>query len=326
MHLALLHGKYGYVDDNGKVRVPIVFDDLQGFYGGKAVAIGKRSGKYGAIGQDGQLVLPFVYEGLDWLVPEGEKPPASASPELRAKYQGRWGTLGLDGQWHIAPTFEGLGAMGKNGWIVAWQGGKLGYVDRQGQWKIPPRFDNALPFDSGNQRSFAALQSEPGNRHQHTLRWGLIDEKGNWVRQPAFAYPPETGKFTPFGVAAVEMAPGSKPAGCFAPCCCQGLIDGNGKWVVPPVFSSIRVYDWQAHQYKPPYVDADYWTPGRNAIYGNKLYPNGKIEYGTYQRNICGVQVGFNQKDLIASFADQLRAKRACASQGLDEVLQGVLP
>jgi hypothetical protein len=332
-HRARLGRKYGYVDDDGNVVVPFEFEELDfpSEKTGETMMIGKKNGKFGAIGQDGQVAIPFIYEGLSWLAPEGEKPLASGKSWFRAEYQGRFGTLGQDGKWDIAPKFEGLGKVGNNGWIVAeqgcdyatGQGCKIGYVDGQGQWKIPPRFDDAKPFVSGNQRSFAALRIKPGCLYQYCLRWGIIDEKGNWVLKPAFAYPPAYNKFTPFGVAAVQVAPDAKqPAGCFFPCCCQGLVDKNGKWVVPPVFGSIQAYAWARD--KTPYVEAEYMTPGHNTIYGNRLYPDGKIEYGTYQREICGVQVNFDKNDHIATIADKIRASRACARQGMEGVLQGL--
>jgi hypothetical protein len=311
-HYALLDGKYGYVDDDGNVVVPFEYDELDRFFGQKKMAAGKKHGKFGVIGQDGQVVIPFVYAWLSAPLPRNSK---GQPYYFQAKYQGKYGLLGLDGQWRVPPQFDFVYNIGKNGWAPARLNGETGYIDGQGHWTITPRFADAMPFDSGNQRSFAAILQTTPQDPQGTLVWGMIDTKGNWVVQPMFSRPPGIEKFTPSGVAAVVLVKSAKPANCFGSDC-EGLIDANGKWVVPPIFTSIDDQGWKEGHYKTPYVEAEYWTPGGYIISGNKLYPNGRIEYGTYKKSVCGAEVEFDEKDRI-TLSGRIHAAGACASRGL---------
>ena len=63
MARAELNGKIGYIDRNGDVVIPLIYDDLELFY--NDIARAQFNGKYGFIDRKGNVVIPFEYDGLD---------------------------------------------------------------------------------------------------------------------------------------------------------------------------------------------------------------------------------------------------------------------
>jgi len=108
--------KFGYLGTDGRIAIPLRFDEAGEFSEGLAVVAMQRSARpdddgelsdyvYGAIDVKGRVVVPLVYAGLS--------------------------------------TFrDGLAAFRRDG-------GKWGYLDRHGREVIPARFDRARPFFDG---------------------------------------------------------------------------------------------------------------------------------------------------------------------------------
>lgn len=55
------HGdKEGYLDPQGEVAIPFLYESVRSFSGGLAAA--KQNGKWGYLNRDGRLVIPFVFD------------------------------------------------------------------------------------------------------------------------------------------------------------------------------------------------------------------------------------------------------------------------
>lgn len=53
------NGKYGYIDTNGKLAIPAIYDRADNFINGGAIV--QKDGKYGVINTNGNVLLPFEY-------------------------------------------------------------------------------------------------------------------------------------------------------------------------------------------------------------------------------------------------------------------------
>ena len=53
-------GKYGFVNPNGDVVIPVQYDKVRYFNNGSCCAL--KDGKYGYIDKQGNTIIPFVYD------------------------------------------------------------------------------------------------------------------------------------------------------------------------------------------------------------------------------------------------------------------------
>ena len=54
------YGKYGFIDQTGKVVIPLKYDDA--LYFNEGLASVKRNGKWGFIDKDGKVMIPLKYD------------------------------------------------------------------------------------------------------------------------------------------------------------------------------------------------------------------------------------------------------------------------
>ena len=57
------NGKWGFIDNTGKVVVPLNYDDAGSFSEGLALV--SRNGKYGFVDKTGKVVIPLKYDKAD---------------------------------------------------------------------------------------------------------------------------------------------------------------------------------------------------------------------------------------------------------------------
>ena len=57
------NGKYGYIDNNGNIQIPIMYDNIYNFENG--ITIAKLNGQYGAIDINNNVVIPFGLPYVD---------------------------------------------------------------------------------------------------------------------------------------------------------------------------------------------------------------------------------------------------------------------
>ncbi|HZG17924.1 MAG TPA: SEL1-like repeat protein [Candidatus Bathyarchaeia archaeon] len=88
-------GKYGYVNQSGKIVIPLVWDDAYDFEYGSSLAIVKQNDTFGLIDINGNIVIPTQYEEIEAL---------DYSGDFTAKKDGKWGVL--DSKGDVAIPFE----------------------------------------------------------------------------------------------------------------------------------------------------------------------------------------------------------------------------
>jgi hypothetical protein len=91
-----LDGKYGFVDRNGKVIIPIIYQSVRDFFNGLASA--QLNDKWGFIDRFGKEVIPFIYEAEGHFYSE-------FSP---AKLNGKAGLINNKGKEIIPFKYDGV--------------------------------------------------------------------------------------------------------------------------------------------------------------------------------------------------------------------------
>lgn len=171
------YGKYGYVNQAGKLAIAPQFDSAREFVDG--VGIVKVNQKWGAIDLQGKTIVPIQYEQVG-VFSEGLAP---------VRVNGKWGFVNSNGEMTIPAKYdevgrdyaatnekvfsEGLASVKQNGKLEfidghVKQNGKWGFIDRNGKQVIPFRFDEVTAFSGG----IASVKYGKYN--------GTIDTAGKW--------------------------------------------------------------------------------------------------------------------------------------------------
>lgn len=140
-------GKCGFIDEQGKIVVPLSYAFAKPFSEGlAAVAKGRwiseteLDGSYGFVDRDGKEVVPFEYDDVCYF-----------SGGIAAVHiNGKWGGVDRSGKMVIKPQFDdsfyfssdwAVAGIKKNGVL------RFGYVDKKGKVTLPCQYDAALDFD-----------------------------------------------------------------------------------------------------------------------------------------------------------------------------------
>jgi hypothetical protein len=134
---------------------------------------------------------------------------------------GQCGVINEKGEWVVGPAFDRIGDFAPNGRAVAIKRQRPGVIDTRGEWVIEPGFDRV-------DEEWSAGLIKVGRRQRTGLLYGLADEAGRLVVEPAFRM---IQAFGPNGL-----------AGACDPEDRCGFIDTKGDWVVPPVFDQVETF------------------------------------------------------------------------------------
>jgi hypothetical protein len=151
------NGKFGYIDQTGRVVIAPQYETTYGFSEGLAAV--KLNGKYGYIDATGRLVIPAQFEdtymfseGLAWV-----------------KVNGQYAWIDRTGKVVIPPqAFEAVAVGFSDGMLAVKRGGKWGFMDRTGRVRIEPRFDKQAKFRYG------VAQVHLDHKHSYIDREGRV--------------------------------------------------------------------------------------------------------------------------------------------------------
>ena len=160
-----LKGKWGYVDKKGKEVIPFQYDDAYSFSEGLArVRLKDKSGVYktGFINKKGEVVIQLKYDG--WC-------------DYYEGFKGGLAIVGLNGKYgYVGKSGEEVTEVKYNYCRVVEEGlalvrlyDKCGFVNEEGKEIIPLIYDDAYSFSEG----LAAVKLND--------KWGFIDKMGNEV-------------------------------------------------------------------------------------------------------------------------------------------------
>ncbi|MCL2638026.1 MAG: WG repeat-containing protein [Oscillospiraceae bacterium] len=205
--------KYGHINKNGEIVVPLIYDDAGDFFGGVAqVAL---DGKSGFVNTSGEVIIPIIYDFEGWL-DWGEV----FHEDLAAvSIDGKWGFIDRSGEVIIPLEFDGAqqfyeglagvqrdgywGFVNKSGEVVVdfeyarvndfehgvsvvqkgapqvtgdeWTTWKSGLINREGEVLLPAEYDLIHYYGEG---LFSVLI---GNRGPQIGKWGFADTSGEIV-------------------------------------------------------------------------------------------------------------------------------------------------
>ena len=225
----------GYIDRTGRLVIPPQFSgeggvSERGFSEGlAAVKVYKdQADKWGYIDKSGKYVIAPQFAAAGPFS-EGRAMVGIAEPYWSIDY--KWGFIDRKGQWIAKPQYQSVNAFSE-GLAPVMMNGKVGFIDLKGQIAIKPQFDpdgtggcvqdgrvGASRFSDG----LAAVQLRS---NEWGKEWGFINQRGDWVIQPAFACA------APFreGLALVGVR---DDQGAWS----YGYIDKTGTMVIKPQFS-----------------------------------------------------------------------------------------
>ena len=208
------HGKWGFIDKNGKLVIDYKYDEsiftgagppeeVMQFqpYGFLEERVPVRlNKKFGFIDTKGKAITDFIFDFVDYF-----------HFGLAGVYSGeKAGIINKNGKYVLPLEYDEIGII-TNSLISVSKNGKYGYIDHSGKIVIPLQFDAAESFLAG--RGKIGRKDFKGN-----LKFGYIDSSGNQIVKPIY----DNGyTFDSKGYAIVEI--GNK----------SGVIDTNGKYAIP---------------------------------------------------------------------------------------------
>lgn len=203
------HGRTGYIDVQGKIRIPLCYEAAGDFSEG--VAAFERDKLWGYMDKSGSAVIaprfPWAEkfsEGLAFVQASGSQ----------LGYDGKWGYVDHNGAFIVPAIYQGQSsdedvAAFRDGRALVYTGEAYGYIDRNGKEVIPPRYRYASAFADG-----LAVVTED-ERMEH---WGAITRSGEW------AVPPTVPWLSSFSEG---LAAAGRSSNC-------GFVDHKGEMILHP--------------------------------------------------------------------------------------------
>lgn len=227
-------GRMGFVDAQGRLRIPLRYNYVIGFSGNGLSQAG-LDGKHGWIDYSGTEVIPLQYEDA-WDFREGL---AAVRVGSRWHYIDVYGRRAFPKDFAKTYCFSG----GLSSFMT--ENGKWGFIDRLGNIVIQPKWDEVRSFQEG----LSAVTIDK--------KWGYINRRGELLIEMQFDYAWEFsggvavvckkdiegdkfGLINKSGKIVVDYR--FKIFGCFREGLARaslddkhyGFIDTNGEWVIQP--------------------------------------------------------------------------------------------
>lgn len=129
------NGKFGYVNRNGEVMIPFIYDSASDFEEGLAVI--HKNEKAGVIDKTGKEVIPAEYDDISWVADNGL---------IFTCLSGNWRIANRAGEYISRYVFDDIGDFNHSRAYVR-KGRKCGFIDRECKIVIPIEFDDATSFN-----------------------------------------------------------------------------------------------------------------------------------------------------------------------------------
>jgi len=186
---------FGYINELGDTLIPFIYDGLEDFNDGLAVA--ERNGNFGYINKSGEGIINFDLEdaesfkngraiikrgGLYYVINRTGTIISSAYYGISDFNEGlaivksgefTYGAIDKNGKEEIPFQYQRMGEFSE-GLSAAQKNNNFGYVDSKGLPTIPFMFQWAEKFSNGRARV------------QYNNKYGVIDKKGDFVIRPIY--------------------------------------------------------------------------------------------------------------------------------------------
>jgi len=162
------HGKYGIVDKDLILRVPVALDDIDLIYkhSGRGLARVRYGNKFGYISsKTGEIVIPFLYD-------DTQKPSLG---RYWVKKGNKWGCINKKGETIIPFLYDYAGRFMDENRASVSINGKFGHIDTTGKITTPIIYQSASYFKHG----VAMVQLDD--------KYGYIDTTGKVITKTWFS-------------------------------------------------------------------------------------------------------------------------------------------
>lgn len=149
----------GFIDKNGDVIIPIIYQDAKGFGMGNLAAV-KKNGKWGFVDRKNNLIIPFKYDDTQGFF---EKRAA-------VKLDNKWGFIDEKGDLVVKNVYEYVFSFNEMRAIV-FNRGKYGFIDYYGNEIVEPQYDDITNFNAG------ICVATKDSKKYYVDRWGNKIEK-----------------------------------------------------------------------------------------------------------------------------------------------------
>ena len=129
--------RWGFVDRDGKLVIPAVFDTAEQFSEGLACV--SEVGRYGFINGWGQYMVH----------PQYSKARSFSEGRAAVVFSTKWGYIDHSDRYVVHPNYDDCGDFSEGFAAVLWRG-RWGYIDKQGRFAVTPRFVEARKFLGGS--------------------------------------------------------------------------------------------------------------------------------------------------------------------------------
>ena len=140
-----IRGKWGFIDHQEKLVVQPVYDQVENFSNGMAIV--KRDGLSGLIDANGKLLLPIRYDDIT----------VNSSNRFMLRQGEAYGIADESGRIIISPRYDAVTDPG-NGYIIVARDGKFGALTLKGVSTIPMIYDGLI-FDTHHKHFVAQKRS-----------------------------------------------------------------------------------------------------------------------------------------------------------------------
>ncbi|MEI6510180.1 MAG: WG repeat-containing protein [bacterium] len=212
------NGKWGYIDDSGRMLLPPQYDQALDFSEGLAGVQAGDSFDYIDVYGDKIFGSSYFYQEVGYFE-DGLAPVLATVQDLgnRFGFIDKAGRRVIDLNFIEALDFsEGRAVVRTSTQALSW-----GHIDTAGNLIGPANHADAQPFSEGLARVLDALQSG--------MLWGYVDRNGNQAIAPQFA------EAFPFSDGLAAVGNGAQYAGF-------GFIDRSGTMVLPAIYDQVASF------------------------------------------------------------------------------------
>ena len=189
--LAMLNGKFGYVDKAKKVIVPVIYDNVDIFGRPLEVSVGdfyrsiysykgdwrgiamsvQRDGKWGFVDINGGEMIPCKYDLVENFLSKND----SITPVAIGEH---FGYVNMKGDIAIPFDYEFAGRFSSNGLAQVVKNNKLGFINYKGETLIDFVYDPKYEIKDGKVRIKDSFWLDDTIAICKNGKWGLINNKG----------------------------------------------------------------------------------------------------------------------------------------------------